>query len=117
MARKNFRGVRFDALTLASFETSTDSGLNDVVTRCRLGEIDAFLSHSWQDDAKLKWSKLNEFKQDFEASNDGIEPRCWLVRSRRFQSPHTPLCTLRIHWRPHTGQGLHRPERGHQREP
>ena len=30
--------------------------------------------------SELKWEKLLEFKQDFEASNDGAEPNCWLVR-------------------------------------
>jgi hypothetical protein len=116
------RCIRISALTYEDIETNVAIGTDAAKLYGRTekagdGSVDAFLSHSWQDDAKLKWSKLNEFKQDFEASNDGAEPRCWLVRTRRFQSPHTPLLHAQNPLRPHTGQGLHRPERGHQREP
>ena len=45
------------------------------------GECDAFLSHSWRDDAPSKWKKMIEFKSDYEAKHGGDEPRCWLDKA------------------------------------
>ena len=66
-ARKSFKGVRFTDLSQASFESSEDSGLNELATRCRLGEIDAFLSHSWHDEPASKWAALERWGREFDA--------------------------------------------------
>jgi hypothetical protein len=43
----------------------------------QLGAIDFFISHSWSDDAALKYAKLVEVNRDFEAVN-GRAATFWL---------------------------------------
>ena len=43
-----------------------------------MGEVDAFISHSWRDDGTLKWQRMLEYKAAFADSHGGTEPRCWL---------------------------------------
>ena len=40
--------------------------------------MDAFLSHSWHDNADLKWSMLQEWREEFKSINGGREPRLWI---------------------------------------
>jgi len=40
---------------------------------------DAFLSHSWHDDASAKWDVMQQWRQNFVAAH-GREPRVWLDR-------------------------------------
>ena len=47
-----------------------------------MGEVDAFISHSWRDDAPLKWQRMLEYKAAFANSHGGIEPLCWLDKVR-----------------------------------
>jgi len=42
-----------------------------------LGECDAFISHSWHDDAEAKWAALQEWRSKF-VSLHGREPRVWI---------------------------------------
>ena len=42
------------------------------------GEVDAFLSHSWSDDAHDKWAALSEWRNGFRAANSGREPTIWI---------------------------------------
>jgi len=56
------------------------AGRSDQHTRstpCRVGECDAFFSHSWHDDARQKWSALTHWCTAFEHTNQR-SPRLWL---------------------------------------
>eukprot|EP00927_Polykrikos_kofoidii_P076432 TRINITY_DN73537_c0_g1_i1.p1 TRINITY_DN73537_c0_g1~~TRINITY_DN73537_c0_g1_i1.p1 ORF type:complete len:643 (+),score=43.34 TRINITY_DN73537_c0_g1_i1:239-1930(+) len=44
---------------------------------CELGQCDAFVSHSWRDDAILKWGALRSWCEDF-LQSEGRYPRLWL---------------------------------------
>ena len=80
LARRNFRGVHFSDLVQESFVSSADSGLNEKATRYRLGEIDAFLSHSWHDDPVAKWQTLLRWAREFEAKHRRT-PSLWLDKA------------------------------------
>jgi hypothetical protein len=43
----------------------------------RLGECDAFISHSWSDDATGKWAALQRWREAFIAKR-GREPKVWI---------------------------------------
>jgi hypothetical protein len=45
--------------------------------KVRLGDCDAFISHSWSDDATDKWAALQQWRQAFIAKH-GREPRVWI---------------------------------------
>ena len=80
LARRNFRGVYFSDLLQESFDSSADSGLNEKAKRYRLGEIDAFLSHSWHDDPAAKWQTLLRWAHEFEAKHRRT-PSLWLDKA------------------------------------
>lgn len=46
-------------------------------TSCRVGECDAFFSHSWHDDGRQKWDALSHWCTEFENANKR-SPRLWL---------------------------------------
>ena len=50
---------------------SADTGLNAKTQRCRLGEVDAFVSHSWSDDPAAKWRVLQAWGAAFEERTGG----------------------------------------------
>jgi len=43
----------------------------------QLGEVDAFLSHSWHDDPTAKWAAIQRWRRSFKAEH-GREPEVWL---------------------------------------
>ena len=43
-----------------------------------LGEVDAFVSHSWHDDCDLKWEQLQAYREEFKRANNGREPLVWI---------------------------------------
>jgi len=63
--KNNFRGLPFGKLSREDFTTSKDTGLNQQVVRVALGEVDAFLSHSWSDSAEHKWHELARWAAEF----------------------------------------------------
>ena len=73
--------IKLSSLKEADMANNQDSGLFAKTERAGPGECDAFLSHSWRDDAPLKWARMLEFKQEFEAAHGGTEPRCWLDKA------------------------------------
>ena len=91
-----------------------------------LGECDAFMSHSWSDDGKLKYAILREWGDEFE-KREGRSPTIWLdkVCTWTHTWTHIPLgrapasrgiyvaSLRRVHVLP---AGVHRPER-HRRQP
>merc|ERR1719498_1823720 len=45
--------------------------------RGQLGHVDAFISHSWWDDPRLKWTHLQAWREEFK-KRKGREPRLWI---------------------------------------
>eukprot|EP00931_Biecheleriopsis_adriatica_P097335 TRINITY_DN7109_c0_g2_i1.p1 TRINITY_DN7109_c0_g2~~TRINITY_DN7109_c0_g2_i1.p1 ORF type:complete len:526 (+),score=68.52 TRINITY_DN7109_c0_g2_i1:20-1597(+) len=74
---------RFRALELASLskEDLQDNIPNPALFAnsfpVRLGDVDAFVSHSWRDSADGKWVALQRWQHKFVAEH-GREPRIWL---------------------------------------
>lgn len=56
-------------------QASTD--LYEQSMPCRVGQCDAFFSHSWHDDAHQKWEALKGWCTDFETTKQHT-PRLWL---------------------------------------
>ena len=77
MARRTFTGLPFEVLRKEDFASNEDTGLNGKARRCRLGEVDAFLSHSWRDDAESKWQALSAWAFEF-TETQGRSPIVWL---------------------------------------
>ena len=73
--------IRISSLQRSDMENNQDSGLFAKTEKAAAHDCDAFLSHSWRDDPDLKWSKMLEFKAEFEGHNDGKEPNCWLDKA------------------------------------
>lgn len=51
--------------------------MRNLADPCNLGECDAFLSHSWHDDAEEKWTALEAWCESFRAVH-AREPKLWL---------------------------------------
>ena len=47
----------------------------------KLGTVDAFISHSWQDDGNAKHAQLQVWAQKLRAANGGQEPLVWLDKA------------------------------------
>jgi len=77
-AKSRFRAVSVDQIT---FEVMADNKPNPAYSAlsesCSLGGCDAFLSHSWHDDAQAKWVALQRWRQNF-LEIHGREPHVWL---------------------------------------
>jgi len=78
-ARSSFLCVSADKLT---FEDMADNKPNPALfaltEHSRLGTVDAFLSHSWHDDAESKWAALQEWREEFKEAHNGTEPKLWI---------------------------------------
>ena len=58
MAASSFRVLPLSSLELDDLASNVDTGLNARVRRAHLGDCDAFVSHSWQDDGEQKYRQL-----------------------------------------------------------
>ena len=47
-------------------------------SQAQLGEINAFLSHSWRDPSEAKWAALQAWAAEFRLRNGGKEPTLWV---------------------------------------
>jgi len=54
-----FRGLPLQSLALSDLTTNDDTGLHAKTVKASLGEVHAFLSHSWHDEADAKWEVLS----------------------------------------------------------
>ena len=81
IASERLRCIRISTLVESDMANNQDSGLFAKTETARVGEVDGFLSHSWRDDAPLKWRAMLKFKKDFEATHGGAEPKCWLDKA------------------------------------
>ena len=86
-ARARFRCVNWDVLkehpeiiigggTLDQVGAG-DADLHLLATPCEIGECDRFLSHSWRDNAQLKWNEIWDWCEKFRAEK-GRAPTLWL---------------------------------------
>ena len=73
----SFRGLPFSAISADDLTTSRDTGLFNRTVKCKLGGVDAFISHSWQDSGESKWALLTRWAERFELVH-GREPIVWL---------------------------------------
>ena len=79
---KRFRALPLSALTEADLSSSTDSGLHRKTKPATLGDVDGFISHSWQDDGAVKYARLHEWAKTDGVRNDGAEhPLIWLDKA------------------------------------
>ena len=83
IARQSFYVLPFDALSESDFEAgNTDTGLHNKTKRVKLGDCDAFLSHSWSDDYHLKWQQLVGWAAKFTADRASkAPPTLWLDKA------------------------------------
>ena len=73
--------IKLSQLVEADMANNQDSGLFKKTKRTDPGNVHAFLSHSWQDTASLKWQAMLDFKSEHEAKHNGQEPTCWLDKA------------------------------------
>jgi len=83
-AISSFRGVPWTSLTAGDLAAEWDGELEarrqeDHTVPAALGEVDAFLSHSWSDDGREKYEVLCGWADAFEAAY-GRPPLLWLDR-------------------------------------
>jgi len=79
-AQSSFAGIPLSKLKKEHFSSSQDSSLTAYAVRCRLGAVDAFLSHSWRDSPDHKWAALMEWAEDF-ACTSTRDPLLWLDKA------------------------------------
>lgn len=80
MARCSFFTVKADRLKmehLVSSQPDPSLKLGKLSRRTRLGEADAFISHSWTDDPLAKWSAIQAWRKRFKRQHQA-EPRLWI---------------------------------------
>ena len=85
-AQRAFSGISFDVLSINDFthgdlagKEARDLDLKARTTRgLKLGEVDAFLSHSWRDDPHAKWAALEAWAANFAERRGGASPMLWL---------------------------------------
>ena len=80
LATNRFRVLPWRVLTLDHFATNADSGLNLLTESAPLGACDAFISHSWHDNAGQKWKALTVWAADF-TQRFGRGPTVWLDKA------------------------------------
>jgi hypothetical protein len=78
-AKHLFKGVTLDLVKKEAMgKSSPDPLLIEKTVPATLGQVDAFVSHSWHDDSDLKWEQLQIYRTDFKKANSGREPLVWI---------------------------------------
>jgi hypothetical protein len=73
-----FRCISCDRMLMEMLTfNKKDVNYYDLSQHALLGEVDAFLSHSWSDNALLKWEALQQWRKQFKKHNSGREARVW----------------------------------------
>jgi len=84
MARRSFRVLPLSELReddlRAGRERGEESRLRGLTGRAGLGDVDAFISHSWSDDAAAKYRALTRWGEAFEREH-GRKPYVWLDKA------------------------------------
>ena len=87
-AQKMFRCISLDVLTRRDMASNKpDPALYERSTVASLGSVDAFVSHSWRDDASAKWAALQMWRNDFKDEH-GREPRVWIDKCCKWPPIH-----------------------------
>lgn len=85
LAEKTFRAIAHEKMQSIDFLNSDLASSNDDLrarTReCKLGYADAFMSHSWRDDAAAKWQTLCTWADAFGEAHGGRSPLLWFDRA------------------------------------
>jgi len=76
-ASSRFRYISLEHLTFEDMADNRPSPSGADLSESHLGYCDAFISHSWSDDATLKWAALQTWRAKFLAEH-GREPRVWI---------------------------------------
>ena len=75
-----FRALRLTELQESDLISSADSGLYEKTAPAKLGHVEGFVSHSWQDPGPAKYEQLVAWGD--EARRGGVaEPRVWLDKA------------------------------------
>ena len=75
-----FRALRLSELQESDLISSADTGLYEKTAAAKLGHVDGFISHSWQDPGPAKFEQLVSWGD--EARREGAaEPRVWLDKA------------------------------------
>jgi len=78
LTRARFRSIELASLRAEDLADNTpDPALYSKSSPAQLHECDAFVSHSWHDDADAKWAALQRWRQTFVDQN-GREPKVWI---------------------------------------
>ena len=78
---KRFRALRLDAISANDLSSNSDTQMFNRTEPAKLGTVDAFISHSWQDDGNAKHAQLQVWAQKLRATNGGQEPLVWLDKA------------------------------------
>lgn len=89
LARKSFLGLPLDSLRADDLSSNEDTQLNARVVPRHLGDVDAFMSHSWRDSGRHKMAVLSAWGAEFQASH-GRSPLIWLECAEA--TPRRGLC-------------------------
>jgi hypothetical protein len=80
-ALQRLRCISLDQLYYAELVSPTpDAALYAKSTSAMLGDIDAFISHSWRDKPADKWAMLQRWRASFKAKHQR-EPRVWFDKA------------------------------------
>lgn len=80
LAAQKFRALPFSALSVDHLATSMDTGLSEKTFKAPIGEVTAFMSHSWRDPAEGKWATLSHWVNRHDTSN-GTHVTLWLDKA------------------------------------
>ena len=78
---KRFRALPLSSITAEDLSDNQDTSMFDRTSSARLGEVDAFISHSWHDAGGAKFAQLQHWGAKMRAANDGREPLVWLDKA------------------------------------
>eukprot|EP00325_Prymnesiales_sp_UTEX-LB-985_P015316 CAMPEP_0174762368 /NCGR_PEP_ID=MMETSP1094-20130205/109742_1 /TAXON_ID=156173 /ORGANISM="Chrysochromulina brevifilum, Strain UTEX LB 985" /LENGTH=312 /DNA_ID=CAMNT_0015968321 /DNA_START=622 /DNA_END=1560 /DNA_ORIENTATION=- len=76
-AMKNFRAIPYEKLREDDLSSNQDTGLANRAVLVPLGGCDAFMSHSWSDNAAIKWKELTRWITIFQ-THTGRMPTLWI---------------------------------------
>eukprot|EP00931_Biecheleriopsis_adriatica_P003787 TRINITY_DN105545_c0_g1_i1.p1 TRINITY_DN105545_c0_g1~~TRINITY_DN105545_c0_g1_i1.p1 ORF type:complete len:486 (-),score=73.80 TRINITY_DN105545_c0_g1_i1:227-1684(-) len=80
-ARSRCRSIPLQRVKKEDFLSNTPVqdglDLNQYTEPACIGEVDAFISHSWHDDGEAKWEALQQWGRSFRLRN-GREPSVWI---------------------------------------
>ncbi len=87
MAKSKFRSICFGNLSVGDFLANRErNGSENVLfgntTETKLGDCDAFVSHSWSDDGKEKFRALKKWASEFK-ERENRDPQLWLDKAKQ----------------------------------